>query len=140
MIPTEHIYEPNWGTGKAVRWRIALPDGSPMGIASIYNTRTNPQGQRLHTFATLIVNADGHPVMPRFLRPEGEKRMVVILRQDEYGERIACSVADAPGFFRRWEGPLDAVPDPLPPRIPKAISGKVVKPPKPAPPETASLF
>jgi len=140
IIPTEHIYEPCWETGQAVRWRIALPDGSPMGIAGIYNTWTNPQGERLHTFAMLTVNADGHPVMQRFHRPEDEKRMVVILRPEEYGEWLACSVAEAPGFFRRWEGPLDAVPDPLPPRAPKAISGKVVKPPKPAPPETGSLF
>jgi putative SOS response-associated peptidase YedK len=25
IIPSEWIYEPNWETGKAVRWRIALP-------------------------------------------------------------------------------------------------------------------
>jgi hypothetical protein len=55
--------------------------------------------------------------MQRFHRPEDEKRMVVILRPEHYGEWLSCSVAEAPGFFQRLEGPLDALADPLPPRV-----------------------
>jgi putative SOS response-associated peptidase YedK len=42
IVPAEAIYEPNWETGKAVRWRIALQGDVPMGIAGIYRHRTKP--------------------------------------------------------------------------------------------------
>ena len=32
-IPAEAIYEPNWESGKAVRWSVARKDGRPLGIA-----------------------------------------------------------------------------------------------------------
>ncbi len=140
IIPCEWIYEPNWETGRAVRWRIQLPNGEPMGVAGIYRTWTSPEGERRHTFAMLTVNADGHAIMQRFHKPGDEKRMVVILRPEQYGEWLSCSVAEAPKFFSRWGGALDVMADPLPARPPKAISGKVINPAKPAPPETGSLF
>ena len=77
----------------------------------------------------LTVNTDGHPVMQRFHRPEDEKRMVVILRPEDYDAWLSCPVSQAPGFLQQWCGPLEAVADPLPPRAPRAISGKVVVPP-----------
>ncbi len=36
IVPAEAIYEPNWETGKAVRWRISRRDGQPMGIAGLW--------------------------------------------------------------------------------------------------------
>lgn len=131
IIPAELIYEPNWETGKAVRWAISLRDRVPMGIAGIYRPWKAPDGRRVFTFAMLTVNADGHPVMQRFHRPDEEKRMVVILDQAEYGPWLACPVDEAPRFFKQWMGPLDAVAAPLPPRAPKATSGKTIVPPPP---------
>jgi putative SOS response-associated peptidase YedK len=34
IIPTESFYEPNYESGKAVRWNIQQPGEVPMGIAA----------------------------------------------------------------------------------------------------------
>jgi putative SOS response-associated peptidase YedK len=128
VIPAEAIYEPSWETGKAVRWRVALPGDVPMGIAGIYAQWRHPDGRRLFTFAMLTVNATGHPVMQRFHRPEDEKRMVVILRPEDYDGWLRSSVADAPRYLQRWTGPLVTSLAPLPPRPPGADSGRAVIP------------
>jgi putative SOS response-associated peptidase YedK len=137
IIPVESIYEPNWETGKAVRWLIQQPGEVPMGLAGIYRKWHHPDGREQLTFAMLTINADGHPVMQRFHKPEDEKRMVVILDPKDYGEWLSCPVNEAPKFFRQWNGPLDAYAAPLPPRAPKASS---VRTSKPTPPETPDLF
>jgi len=84
----------------------------------------------------LAVNGDGHPVMSRFHKPEDEKRMVVILAPGDYGAWLSCAVAEAPGFFKQWMGPLDATAAPLPPRAPTASSVRTSRPP----PDTPDLF
>lgn len=113
IIPAEAIYEPNWETGKAVRWRISQQGDVPMGIAGIYRRWRNPTGGELFTFAMLTVNADGHPVMQRMHKPGDEKRMVVILAPEDYLPWLTCPRPEAPQFFRQWMGPLIAVPAPL---------------------------
>ena len=133
IIPAELIYEPNWETGKAVRWSISLANRHAMGIAGIYRKWKSVDGREVFSFAMLTVNADGHPVMQRFHKPGEEKRMVVILDPADYGQWLACPVADAPQYFKQWMGPLDVEARPLPPRAPKTISGKTVVPPKPPP-------
>ena len=136
IIPAECFYEPNWESGKAVRWRIWQPGEVPMGIAGIYRKWRQPDGRELFTFAMLTVNADGHPLMRRFQRPEDEKRMVVILDPADYASWLVCPVAEAPGLFRQWQGPLDASPAPLPPRAPASSSVRTLRPP----PATGELF
>lgn len=138
VIPAECIYEPSWETGRAVRWRIGQAGDVPMGIAGIYYEWIAPDGKRLYTFAMLTVNADDHPVMRRFHRPGDEKRMVVILDPQGYDEWLACSVAQAPRFFKQWQGPLETSVAPLPPRAPRADSRAVM--PRPADWQTGELF
>ena len=129
VIPAEAIYEPNWETSKAVRWRIGLPGDVPMGIAGIYQPWRHPNGQTMFTFAMLTVNADDHPVMKRFHRPGDEKRMVVILDPNDYDAWLTASTDDAGQYFRQWTGALVATPAPLPSRPPRADSGRVIVPP-----------
>jgi putative SOS response-associated peptidase YedK len=50
----------------------------------------------------LTINADGHPLMQRFHKPDDEKRMLVILRPDQYDDWLHCPVEDAPDFFTRY--------------------------------------
>ena len=38
IVLLDHFFEPNYVTGKAQRWRIALSSQEPFGIASIYET------------------------------------------------------------------------------------------------------
>ena len=107
------LHQPDWETGKAVRWRISQPGDVPMGIAGIYRRWRNPEGEKLCTFAMIAVNADGHPVMQRFHKPSEEKRMVVVLDLANHMAWLTCSVEQAPTFFRQWMGALDAVAAPL---------------------------
>jgi len=134
IVPAECIYEPSWETGKAVRWRIGQAGDVPLGIAGIYASWRHPDGREMASFAMLTVNADGHPLMARFHRPGEEKRMVIVLHPDDYAAWLSCSVAEAPRYFRRWEGPLEASVEPLPPRAPAASSVRATRPPQPPPP------
>lgn len=127
IIPAERIFEPNWETGEAVRWAIQHPGQAPMAIAGIYWPCKLPDASAGFSFAMLTVNADGHPVMQRFHKPGDEKRMVVILSDDQFNEWLSCPVAEAPKFFTQWMGHLDAYAAPLAPRAKKASS-----PPPPA--------
>jgi putative SOS response-associated peptidase YedK len=129
IVPAEAVYEPCYESGKAVRWRIQQPGAVPMGIAGIYRRWRGPDGAELFTFAMLTVNADGHPVFGRMHKPGEEKRMVAILDPAEYDRWLQCTVDEAMTMCRQWLGPLDAFAAPLPPRAPRATSGKVIVPP-----------
>jgi putative SOS response-associated peptidase YedK len=137
IIPVEHIYELYYETpeGPPVRWQIQGPMATPFGIAGIYRLWRHPDGRQVFTFSMITINADGHPVWGRMNKPAEEKRMVVILDRADYGEWLSCTVEEAPRFFKQWTGPVEAFPNPLPPRAPKASSVKTQRPP-----ETGSLF
>jgi len=137
VIPCEAIYEPNWESGECVRWAIHQEGFVPFGVAGIWCPWRHSDGREVLSFAMLTVNADGHPLMQRFHRPEDEKRMVVILDPEDYGNWLSCRVEDAPAYFRQWDKPLKAEPSPLPPRAPNAGSVRTVRPP---PPQTGGLF
>ena len=144
IVPAEAIFEPNWESGKAVRWRIGQHGDVPMGIAGLCTQWRHPEGHRLFSFAMLTVNADEHLLMKRFHRPGEEKRMVVVLDPAEYDAWLGCSVEQAPMFFRQWTGELIATVDPLL-RLPRTASGEVIvrpRPPRPRSPdpESGSLF
>jgi putative SOS response-associated peptidase YedK len=139
IIPAEAIYEPNWESGPCVRWAIHQEGFIPFGIAGIYTSWFDQKTKtEVFSFSMLTVNADDHPFMRRFHKPEDEKRMVVILHPSDYAEWLSCPVAEAPKFFKQWQGPLQGEPLPLPPRAPKASSVRTARPPKP--PETGQLF
>jgi len=90
----DHFFEPHYGGGKAQRWRIALASQEPFGIASIWDTWTDPaSGELVTSFSMLTVNADEHPLMKQFHKPGDEKRTPVVL---------------APSQFEAW---LRATPD-----------------------------
>ena len=121
IVPAEIIYEPNYESGKAVRWAIQQPGAVPLGIAGVYARWRDPEGRELSSFAMLTVNADGHPFYQRFHRPGDEKRMPVILAPQEYDDWLACGVQQAARFFKAWPGPLEAQAAPLPPRAPRGL-------------------
>ncbi len=137
IVPAEAFYEPNWESGKAERWIIRQPGSVPMGIAGIYRKWRHPDGREVFTFAMLTVNAGGHPVMERFHKPGEEKRMVVILDPDDYGQWLSCTVEQAPAFLTRWHGTLEASPAALPPRAPRS---RDIRTARPTPPESPDLF
>jgi putative SOS response-associated peptidase YedK len=54
IIPAEAFYEPNWESGKAVRWVIQQAGGVPMGIAGIYRPWRHQDGREVFTFAMIL--------------------------------------------------------------------------------------
>lgn len=81
----ESFYEPNWETGKAIRWRIRRADREPLAVASIWERFIDKEtGEILFSFSMLTINAAGHEIMKHFHKPEDEKRSVVVLQDQEY--------------------------------------------------------
>lgn len=103
IIPAAAVFEPSYETGKSERWEIMNVDGTPLGIAGIWeHKQAGPDGLELLSFSMLTINADGHPLMQRFHKPDDEKRMLVILRPDQYDKWLHCPVEEAEQFFERY--------------------------------------
>ncbi|MER2512539.1 MAG: SOS response-associated peptidase family protein [Nitrosomonas ureae] len=96
------IYEPDWRSGKAVSTRISRADGAPMGIAGIWGAWRSPTGETVHSFTMLTINADDHPVMRQFHKPDDEKRMVVILNDQDYDAWLTASVNESRHFLKQY--------------------------------------
>lgn len=116
IVPADAFYEPNYETGRAVRWRIGHADDQPLGIAGIWEFRSRgPDDQPLISFSMLTINADDHPLMRRFHKPGDEKRMVVLLRPDEYASWLNAPIEQVPSFLTQFPADeLSAYPDPKP--------------------------
>jgi putative SOS response-associated peptidase YedK len=114
IVPAEAVYEPNWETGRAVRWRVAQEGDVPLGIAGVYRRWRDPAGgQQLFTFTMLTVNADAHPMMKRFCKPGEETRMVALLDRADYLPWLTCPLDIAKSFLKPWAGVLVAEAAPL---------------------------
>lgn len=89
----------------------------PAAIAGIWEFR--PQDLLL-SFSMLTINADGHPLMQRFHKPDDEKRMVMILDPDQYHGWLHGSLVTEEDMFQQYPAErLVAAADPLPPRVKK---------------------
>ena len=84
LHPLPEFFEPRYEAGKALRRRIRLADGQPTAIAGLWRAWEEPDGRPSHSFTTLTVNADEHPLRSRMYQPVGEKRSVVVIRPSEY--------------------------------------------------------
>ncbi len=79
LVPMARFYEPDYATGKAVRWKIERQDQRAFTVAAIWDYWKKPTGEGLHSFSMLTINANDHPVMGRFHKPGDEKRSLVIV-------------------------------------------------------------
>jgi putative SOS response-associated peptidase YedK len=97
VIPVEAFFEPNYESGRAVRWKVAAANGQPLGVAGIWEWRRAGIDGRgdLFSFSMLTINADHHPLMRRFHQPEDEKRMLVILPPDQYTSWLGANIEQA---------------------------------------------
>ena len=99
IIPANAIYEPDWRSGKAIPTRIEREDGRPMGIAGLWSAWKSPQGEWVHSYTMLTVNADSHPLMNQFHKPTDEKRMAVVLPEAAYDEWMGATVDNSLKFL-----------------------------------------
>jgi putative SOS response-associated peptidase YedK len=100
IVPAEWIYEPDWRTGKAVPTRIQRKDGKPMGIAGLWGSNRKATGEEVFSFTMLTINADDHDLFKNFHKPQDEKRMVVILREDQYDDWLDTPASRSGDFMR----------------------------------------
>ena len=102
IIPAECFYLHRVDEGKATRWQIARTDGAPMGIAGLWSLGWSHNGTPVPSFTLLTVNADDHPLLSTFHKPEDEKRMVVILDDADYENWLNCPVEAMSGMMTRY--------------------------------------
>lgn len=127
IIPAAAIYEPSYETGRAVRWKIEHAQHEPLGIAGIWEWRAHggPNDQPLVSFSMLTINADQHPLMRRFHKPDDEKRMVVVIAPDRYQDWLHASAENAADFFQ----PI-AAEELAAQAAPRAAAKKTIKAPR----------
>jgi putative SOS response-associated peptidase YedK len=121
LIPCETFFEPNYESGKPVRWKIGMASGEPFAIAGLWREWADVDGTPELSFTMLTVNSDAHPLMNRFHKPGEEKRSVVIVRPGEYEAWLTCrSTDEAWSFLQLFPAEeMRAQAFPLPPREPK---------------------
>ena len=120
-----NFFEPNYETGKPLRWRIERADSGPVAIASIWEYRPADQ---LLSFSMLTINADGHPLMQRFHKPDDEKRMVMILEPGQYQGWLDGSLMTEEDVYRQYPAELlVAHPEPMQPRSRAKVPAPAVR-------------
>ena len=99
----DNFYEPHYESGKAERWKIELAAKEPFGIASLWETWTDPSsGELVTSFTMLTVNADEHPVMKQFHRVGDEKRTPVVLNTSQFNQWLSANDAQATAMMN-WD-------------------------------------
>ena len=102
IIPAEAIFEPDYRSGRPVPARISLADDTPMGIAGLWSRWKSPQGDIVHSYTMLTINATDHPLMRLFHKPDDEKRMVVILPAARYDDWLQARPEQSQAFMRAF--------------------------------------
>ena len=104
LVIMESFYEPNWETGKAVRWRIRRSNSQPIAAASIWERIIDKEtGEIIFSFSMLTINATGHEVMKHFHKPEDEKRSIVVLKDNHYIPWLEAYNVEAKSFLKLAE-------------------------------------
>jgi putative SOS response-associated peptidase YedK len=108
IIPAIAFFEPNWETGKHVPWIFRRADGTPWGLAGLWNVWTDPAtGEQVESYTMLTLNADAHPLMRRMHRPDPErgpdlqdKRSVVPIELEDVDTWLFAPQAEAARLIR----------------------------------------
>lgn len=96
LVPMTCFFEPNYASGKAVRWRIYRNDHAPFTVAALWETWKNPaSSELLYSFSMLTINADQHSLMRQFHAPEDEKRSLVVVAPENRITWLTASHHDA---------------------------------------------
>lgn len=90
LVPMLGFYEPNYESGKPVRWRIHLTDDKPFAVAGVWQQWDTDTDDPRYTFTQLTVNADEHPFMNRFHKPGDERRSLVVVGRGDYDAWLTC--------------------------------------------------
>ena len=108
VIPAEAFYEPNWETGRHVPWRMSRADGTPWGLAGLWNTWVDKTtGEVVESYTMLTINADSHGLMKRMHKPDPklgpdqqDKRSVVPIEPEDVDTWLFAPQAEAARLVR----------------------------------------
>ncbi len=111
IIPADAFFEPNWETGKHVRWRFKRIDGTPWGLAGLWNTWIDKTtGEIFESYTMLTLNADAHPLMnrmhktdPKLAADAQDKRSVVPIETADVNTWLYGTQAEARDLIRLTE-------------------------------------
>jgi putative SOS response-associated peptidase YedK len=87
-VPMQSFFEPYYGNGvitkvaekqRAQWWQIDRKDQAIFFAAGIWDSRTTADHYMALSHTLLTINADGHPLMQRFHKPDEEKRSIVTM-------------------------------------------------------------
>ncbi len=56
-------------------------------------------GQQVRSMSMLTINADNHPFMSQFHKPEDEKRSIIVIPEEYRENWLNCKKEDADQFF-----------------------------------------
>ena len=115
LVPMAAFFEPDYETGKAIRWRIERRDQNAFTVAAIWDYWRSPDGTGLTSFSMLTINADGHPVMGRFHAPGDEKRSLVVIPAEHREVWLNATPREAGDYLTAMPtAEFTARPDPRP--------------------------
>ena len=108
IIPAWSFDEPCWETGKNVWWRFKRKDGTPWGLAGLWNTWIDrATGEIVESYTMLTVNADDHPLMRRMHKPDPklsvdqqDKRSVVGIEPTDVDAWLTGTIEEAKALLR----------------------------------------
>jgi putative SOS response-associated peptidase YedK len=125
LIPAAAFFEPNWESGRHVPWRFARADGTPWGLAGLWNTWVDKAtGEIVESYTMLTINADAHPLMRRMHKPDPrlpadaqDKRSVVPIEPADVDTWLFAPAAEAAALVRLAEPALFDAGPALPDRV-----------------------
>jgi putative SOS response-associated peptidase YedK len=100
-VPMTCFYEPCYESGRAERFGIGMGDDAPFLVAGLWREWGEPDGSVTAAFTQITINADEHPLMRRFHKPDDEKRALVVLRPDEVDAWLRCRNPEVARSFLR---------------------------------------
>jgi len=108
LIPAWSFDEPNWESGRNVWWRFRRADGTPWGLAGLWNRwRDEATGRELESYTMLTVNADHHALMRRMHKPDPklppgaqDKRSVVAIEPEDVDRWLHAPPVEAARLVR----------------------------------------
>lgn len=99
IIPADAVFEPDWRSGKSVPTRFTRADGSPLGLAGLWDRYRDEAGEWQVSYTMLTINADEDPLFRHYHKPDDEKRMVVILPEGAYGDWLEADAQSTRDFL-----------------------------------------
>ena len=98
LIPVQTIFDPKYVDGRAVRWGIYRTAQAPFTIAAIYQVAII-EGEIIRSMSLLTINADNHPFMSQFHKPNDKKRSIVVIPPDKHMDWLRCHHSQAHKFL-----------------------------------------